>query len=246
MRCSGAGRKLEFLKWYLNYLYAWSTLFVMFAVYVYLYNRFKTDVGPVGCVWCILLDASTSPTEYFLFIIHVVLLTAIYFGYDAEEGFEYVRYLAGIGRPAALALKLALVGFVCSTPLIAAKVFMGVVWEPYAATIPLEMLEQVAGLAVKLFFFSVYISSFAALVAQALRKTSYTIWALLTYFYVFETVNPYQPWSPLNAPYMYYVAVSPYSSVAEVVLRFPLNVLAFVLALITLYIVYSRGEVKWR
>ncbi|QOJ78847.1 hypothetical protein IG193_08900 [Infirmifilum lucidum] len=246
MPYSGASRKLELLKWYLNYLYAWSTLFAMFAVYVHLYNRFKTDVGYSGCVWCILLEASTSPAEYFLFIIHVILLTAVYFGYDAEEGFEYVRYLAGTGRAAALALKLALVGFACSTPLIAAKVFMGIVWEPYAATIPVEMLEQVAGLALKLFFFSVYISSFAALVAQVLRKTSYTIWALSTYFYVFETINPYQPWSPLNAPYMYYVVVLPQSSIAEVIQQFFPNVLVFMLALAALYVVYSRGEVKWR
>lgn len=243
---SGARRALRLLKWYLGYLYAWSTMPVTFAIYIHLYYRFKAHVGSSSGVWPLLLEASTSSLEYFVLVFHVILLATMYFGYDVEEGLDYMRYCAGVGRLSALALKLALIGLMASAPLVAAKVFMSVVWEPYAVVLCAEMLAQSSRLFVKLCFFSIYVSSFAALAALAIGRASYTIWALMTYFYLFENISPFQRWTPLNAPYIYFSLASPATSLTEVLLLFPVNTLALPFALSALFALYSRGEVKWR
>jgi len=157
-----------------------------------------------------------------------------------------MRYCAGVGRLSALALKLALIGLMASAPLVAAKVFMSVVWEPYAVVLCAEMLAQSSRLFVKLCFFSIYVSSFAALAALAIGRASYTLWALMTYFYLFENISPFQRWTLLNAPYIYFSLASPATSLTEVLLLFPVNTLALPFALSALFTLYSRGEVKWR
>jgi len=246
MRYSGARGAFGLARWYLRYLYVWSTSIVSFAAYVHLYNRFEVRVGGWEGVWPLLLEASTSLQEYFILLFHIVLLTAIYFGYDVEEGFEYVRYVAGVGRPGALTLKLLIVALLASTPLVAAKVLMSVVWEPLAAKLAGEMVVHSLNLLAKLLLFSLYIASVAALATLVIRRTSYAIWGLATYFYLFENISPFQQWTPLNAPYIYFLLTSPLVPAHLAVLSYPANFAAMLLVLVALYLVYSRGEVSWK
>ncbi|MCC6049880.1 MAG: hypothetical protein LM580_04190 [Thermofilum sp.] len=247
----GLRGRLARLEWYFGFSGLWVASFLVFLVYLSLFDRFKLSIPQreglmprVELAFLLLASSASSRVEPVVAALHALLLVSVLYCYSREEGYEYVRFLLGVTPARGYLAKLLTYLVLTSLPLVSAKAYLILSWD--AALVfgnPLQFLATVGRVWVNAMLFFMYLLAFYSLLSYLLPRTLYLLFAASIELYVYETA--------LGGPLMLYpvyrqLVVDVAEATSVVAAFWPHFAAALAAGLASFYLHVRRGEVKWR